>query len=218
MRTAGVIGAAAIAAAAGFAQAGDVLQVDLDALTARASGAFSETFTGTFRMHNTAADPDVDGDAAILDVLIDGVAQNTGGANAAGFGFDMNLTFANGFITSGNILLTVDQAGSENTYTASVSPAQSPSILNVGGSFLIGGLTFDGMFSDPSGTLLGVDITRWGSIQPVPGFFSTITFEPNAANMDVDTDVDVFVMVPTPAAAGMAGLGLVGLGLRRRRA
>lgn len=210
--------AAVLAGVAGLASANDVLQVDVNGLSARSSGAFSETFTGSLSVFSSVANPDLDGDAEILDVLIDGTNQNTGGAAFGDFSFEMTLTFANGTLNAGFLQVRVDENGSENTYSAMVSPGSGGSILEIApGQFIIGGLTFDGMFANPAGTFLGVDITPWGSRQPVPGRFSQIEFSPDGRNEDRDTDVDVFVLIPMPGAAGLAGLGLAGLALRRRR-
>ncbi len=213
-----IVVASALVALAGVASADSVFQIDINGLTARASGAFSESFTGTLSVFSSPANPDLDGDAEILDVLVDGVNQNTGGASFGNFFFEMDLTFSNGSLNAGLVTVKVDENGSENTYTAMVSPTGGSSILEIGpDTFLIGGLTFDGMFADAAGTFLGVDITPWGSRQPVPGRFSQIEFSPDANFEDRDTDVDVFVLVPMPGAAAMAGLGLLGLGVRRRR-
>ncbi len=206
-------------AGAPAAMADNILQIDIDALSAEASGAFSESFTGTLHIFNNATDADLNGNAEILDLLVDGTAQGTGGATTSEFAFDMNISFAGGEITSGSLTVAVDQGGSENTYTASLAPTSGGAILDIGnGTFLVGGLTFNGLFADADGTFLGVDITRWGSIQPVPGRFAQIAFTPNQDNIDSDTDVDVFIAVPTPAGAAMAGLGILGLAARRRRA
>lgn len=213
-----ILAAAASLASAPAVLANDVLQIDVDALTAVASGAFSDTFSGTLHVFNSAADEDINENAEILDVLIDGNAQGTGGAGVGDFSFDMFLTFNAGSITGGTIQVAVDQGGSENTYDASVAATSDGSILDIGGTFLIGGLTFDGTFASPAGTFLGVDISPWGVVQPVPGNFAQIAFNPNQNNIDADTDVDVFIAIPTPAGAAMAGLGLLGVAARRRRA
>ncbi len=199
------------------ALADQVFQVDVDALTAEATGAFSETFTGDLHVFNTAADPDSNGNAEILDVLINGAAQGTGGAGVGDFAFDMSISFTDGKITSGSLHLAVDQAGSENTYTASIGTTSSSAILDIGGIFIIGGLTFDGLFDAPAGTFLGVDVTPWGDEQPDLGSFAQIAFQPDGSFTDADTDVDVFISVPTPAAAGMASVGFLTLLGRRRR-
>lgn len=60
-------------------------------------------------------------------------------------------------------------SGSENSYTADVAPTCDVAILDIGGIFLIGRLTFDGLFDTPLGTFLGVDVSPWGSLQPVTG-------------------------------------------------
>lgn len=209
---------AAVGIAGSGAMAANELQFDVDALTADASGAFSESFTGTLHVYNTAAMADVNGNAMLLDLLVDGTAQGTGGASTSAFSFDLSISFSGGDITGGSVSIAVDQGGSENTYTASLASSSGGAILFIGGgTYIIGGLTFDGTFADAAGTFLGVDITPWGSRQPVPGRFSQIAFNPDARGRDVDTDVDVFVAVPLPGAAGMASLGVLGLASRRRR-
>ena len=212
----------AIITAAGLsssALADHVLQIDTNALSAEADSAFSDTYTGDFRVFNTASTPDTDGDAEILDVLINGAAQGTGGATASEFYFEMNIEFSAGKIVSGDVTVKVDQSGSENTYTAALAPTASVAIQDVGGLgiiFNIGGLTFAGAFASPTGTFLGVDISPWGNAQPVPGRFSEIAFIPDSSNNDSDTDVDVFI-IPLPSGAALASIGLMGMLARRRR-
>lgn len=201
--------------AGSVASAQGLLQLDIDALSARAIGTpFDENFTGDLRIFNTAAEPDVDGDAKILDVLIDGTRQFTGGADAPEFSFLLEIAFLNGDIVSGGLSVSHDQTGSENTYVATLSPGVN-SILDIGGgSFILGGLTFGGLWNNPAGTFLGVDISPWGSVQPVDGFFANIAFEPDANNFDSDVDVDVF-QIPAPGTLALVGLG--GLAAARRR-
>ncbi len=215
-----VAGGVVVTLAGGAMAAPLVFQIDADAMSASASGAFSEGFTGTFKLFNTPADPDTNGNAVILDILVDGTPQTTGGADADEFFFEMNITFDTGRITAGDVTVKVDETGSVNTYSADIRPTTGVAIQDVGDAgftYNIAGLTFDGMFADDDGTFLGVDISPWGSAQPVPGFFSTITFEPNASHEDADVDSDVFVMIPLPSGAALAGLGLSGIVVRRRR-
>ncbi len=213
----GLVTCGVVALVAGSTLGDTVLQIDIDALSAKADSAFSATYTGGLHVFNTAADPDTDLDAKILDVLIDGVAQGTGGATVGAFHFDMTIAFSAGKITSGLVTVKVDQTGSEQTYSASLSPSSGVAILDVGGGyFVIGGLTFAGTFATPAGTFLGVDISTWGSAQPVPGSFSDIAFNPDSSHEDSDTDVDLFI-IPLPSGAALAGVGLSGLLVRRRR-
>lgn len=217
MRKTSVCVVGILAGLAGSAQAANELQFDVDALSAQATGGlpFSESFTGTLHVYSAG-----DANARILDLLVDGSAQGTGGASASAgeFDFDLSISFSGGDITGGTVSIKADSSGSENTYTASLSSTSGGAILFIGGgTFIIGGLTFDGLFADAAGTFLGVDVSPWGSVQPVPGRFSEIAFNPNAAGFDMDTDVDVFVTIPLPGAVGMASLGLVGLAARRRR-
>ena len=218
----GLVTGGVVLSLVGSAVAGPlVFQIDIVALSAASAGPFSDSYTGAFSVFNTPAEPDTDLDAEILDILVDGVAQSTGGALAADFFFDLNIVFSAGKIASGDLTVKIDETGSENTYTATLKPTVGVAIQDVGGLgtiFNIAGLTFDGMFSSPAGTFLGVGVSPWGSIQPVPGWFSEIAFQPvGAGHEDADTDVDVFVTIPLPTGAVLAGVGLSGVLIRRRR-
>eukprot|EP01026_Neomeris_dumetosa_P033530 TRINITY_DN26769_c0_g1_i6.p3 TRINITY_DN26769_c0_g1~~TRINITY_DN26769_c0_g1_i6.p3 ORF type:complete len:159 (-),score=23.04 TRINITY_DN26769_c0_g1_i6:98-574(-) len=157
MKTASIL---ALAGMTGMAIAQEELQVDLDALSATADGPFSESFTGSMFVFGSVANPDLDGDASILDVIIDGDSQGTGGADHLEFSFEMAVSFAGGDITGGEVLLAVDGGGSENTYTAGLMPSVGGAILDFGAGFIISGVTIDGNFADADGTLLGVDIRK----------------------------------------------------------
>ncbi len=208
--------ASAVAACLCATSFGQEFQIDANAMTTHASGPFSEMFTGMFSVTNTLADPDVDGDSSILDVLIDGVRQHSGGATSGAFAFELDVEFAGGDIVSGFLSVSHDSTGSENVYSAELSPTAGGAILEIGdGTFVIGGMTFEGMWVDPSGTFLGVDISPWGSAQPLLGRFSDIAFTPNDDHMDPDTDVDVFMLVPAPAGGLLFGVGALAF-LRRR--
>ncbi len=204
----------ALACSAGLAAGQDLLQIDIDALSAQASGPFSDTFTGDLLVFGSIANPDVDGDTSILDVIIDGNAQGTGGATAAEFSFEMSISFAGGDVVSGSLFVSADANGSENTYRTDIPASNGGAILDAGSFFIVSALTINGNWTDENGTFLGVDVTPWG--RNVDGFFAQIDFQPDSRFRDIDTDVDVFMRVPAPATAlGLvAGLGLMG---RRRR-
>lgn len=201
----------ALAGSAGVALGQSTFQIDIDALTAQASGPFSDTFTGELFVFGSAANPDVDGDATILDVVIDGDAQETGGAAPGEFSFEMNIEFSGGDVVSGDLFVSHDEFGSENTYSTTIVPTNDGAILDAGTFFLISALTTNGNWTDPNGTFLGVGVTPWG--QDVEGFFAQIDFNPDGNFRDVDSDVDVFLI---PAPASVAGLAL-GFGLLSRR-
>lgn len=204
----------ALGGSAGLAMGQDLLQIDINALSAQASGPFSETFSGDLLVFGSIANPDLDGDASILDVLIDGNAQNTGGATTGEFSFEMSIVFDDGDVVSGELFVSHDANGSENTYSTALVATGDGAILDTDGIFIISALTTGGNWTDSSGTFLGVDVTPWG--QNVDGFFAQIGFSPDANFADLDTDVDVFMFVPAPGTALglLAGLGLMG---RRRR-
>ena len=205
-----------VASLCGTAMAQDLLQIDTNAMTTRASGPFSEEFTGSFSVLNTALEPDIDGDAMLLDLLIDGVRQNTGGADGDHFSFMLEIEFVDGDITSGSAMIAHDMSGSENVYTAELVASSGGAILEVGvGTFIIGGMTFNGLWEDALGTFLDVDISPWGLFQPVEGRFADIAFTPDENHLDPDTDVDLFMVVPAPA--GVMVFAAAGLLCRRRR-
>lgn len=190
------------------------LQIDINALSAQASGPLSEDFSGTIQLFNTPQQPDPN--ARILDLLVDGVRQNTPGADSDQFSFILDLEFDAGSITGGRLLLQVDPNGSENSYIASAVAVQGGSIIDAGGNFSIGGTTVGGAFDDALGTLLGVDISPWGLAAPADGHFTVIGLNPDGQGFDPDADVDVFVLTPAPAGLSALAMGLL-LASRRRR-
>ncbi len=173
------------------------LAVDINALSAQASGPLSEDFTGTIQIFNTPQR--LDGNAEILDLLVDGVRQNTPGALGTEFAFELSLEFDGGSITAGDLIVQVDATGSENSYSTAAVAVQDGSIIDAGGVFSIGGTTVGGAFDDALGTLLGVDVSPWGLAEPADGHFAVIGLDPNGQGFDPDADVDVFVLTPAPA-------------------
>ena len=197
------------------ASAQTTLQVDINGLSTEVDGVFSDSYTGGVHVFNTILSPDFDADTNILDVLIDGSAQNTGGATFGQFSFEILADFVNGSITGGSLTLSVDAFGSENTYSSNLMPTQDGSILDIGGgTFIIGGEFAGGdHWSNPSGSFLGVDIAPWGDAD---GFFAQIDVNFGGGLMDPDTDVDVFMVTPAPGTLGLLGLGGL-FAVRRRR-
>lgn len=190
------------------------LQIDINALSAQASGPLSEDFSGTIQLFNTPQQPDPN--ALIVDLLVDGVRQNTPGADSDQFSFILDLEFDTGSIISGRLLLLVDSNGSENSYIASAVVMQGGSIIDAGGNFSIGGTTVGGVFDDALGTVLGVDISPWGLAAPAVGQFTVIGLDPDGQGFDPNADVDVFVLTPAPAGLSTLAIGLL-LASRRRR-
>ena len=190
------------------------LEFDVNALSAQASGPLSEDFTGTIQLFHTPQQPDPN--ARILDVLIDGVRQNTPGAESDEFSLVLDLEFNAGSIIAGQLLVQVDSTGSENSYGASAVAVQGGSIIDAGGVFSIGGLTDGGGFDDALGTFLGVDISAWGLAAPAEGHFAIVGLDPDGVGFDPNADVDVFVLTPAPAGITAIGIGLLMAGRRRR--
>ncbi len=218
MRHLGLTAAVVCGMGMGAANAQELLQIDMNGLGAEFSGqaVFDENFTGTLHVYNNMGSPDPDGDAFILDVLIDGMNQGTGGAMASEFAFDLIAEFVDGSIVGGSIMVSVDGDGSENTYSSVLLPDGDGSILDIGGgTFLIGGAYGGGdHWTNPGGTFLGVDISPWGSAD---GFFNQIELNfAGGGTMDLDTDVDMFFIVPAPGSLALLGMGGL-LAVRRRR-
>lgn len=201
-------------ALASSAQAQSKLQIDVNALTAQASGPLSIDFTGRLEIFTLAVDPDPN--ARILDLLIDGTRQHTGGAASDMFEFFMALDFESGSIVSGEVRVAVDAAGSENIYEALALPTIEGSILEFGGQFLIGGQTQGGVFTQPQGSILDLGIGSWGSAMPNEGLFAIIGLNPDGQGFDANADVDVYILTPAPGVLATIGLGLFATGRRRR--
>lgn len=196
------------------ASAQEMLQFDIDGLTAECDNPFSEDYTGRLHIYNTILSPDPDFDTSIVEVLIDGTSQNTGGADASEFAFEIIADFVDGSVTGGTIMLSLNATGSENTYTSNLVATDRGSILDIGGGTFILGAEFAGgdRWTNPSGTALGVDVSPWASAD---GFYTQIDLNFDGL-MDMDTDVDVFFVVPTPASLGVLAMGGL-LASRRRR-
>ena len=201
-----------LAALAIPAAAQSQLQIDTNAIVAEASGPLSEDFTGSLVLRHGGNVTDPDG--RILDLLIDGTRQHTGGT--MDFSYLLSLTFDSGRITGGELRIGVDDTDSENVYEAIVSEAVSGSIIEIAGQFMIGGQTEGGTFADPDGTLIGLDVSDWGNAAPTLGSFAIIGLNPDGNGIDPDADVDVFILTPTPGVLPALGMGLAFCSRRRR--
>lgn len=212
----GVAGVAAwaLTGLASVAGAQQLLQFDINGLTAERDAPFGEDYTGRLHIFNTVILPDPDLDTEIVEVLIDGTSQNTGGASAGEFSFDIVADFVGGSVTGGTFEFRLNATGSENTYSSLLLAADGPSILHIGGGTFILGAEFGGgdRWTNPDGTALGVDISPWGSAD---GFYTQIDLSFDGMT-DPDTDVDVFFVVPTPGSLGVLAMG-GWLASRRRR-
>lgn len=190
------------------------LQIDANALSAQSSGPLSEEFTGRLEIFNLADDPDPN--ARILDLLIDGARQHTGGASSDMFEFFMGLDFENGNVVSGEIRVAVDGSGSENIYESLAAGAVDGSIIEIGGQFIIGGQTHAGTFDQPAGTVLDLGIGLWGAAAPADGLFVIGGLNPDGQGFDANAEVDVFILTPAPGSLAALSVGLLALGRRRR--
>ncbi len=198
----------ALLAGAGVASATIELQIDVNALTAAASGpGFDENFTGSVDLSDN-------GNSALAGILIDGVQQAFAGTLND---FTGTINLNNGDVTGGSFTVAVLESDNVtiNTYSATISSGAGDVNSQAGQGFNIDGLTFQGMFS--SSTFAGVDVSAWFDAQPLTGSFLQFAFNPNMQGVDTQSDIDIFVTVPLPAGGAMAFVGLAGLASVRRR-
>ncbi|RMH27960.1 MAG: hypothetical protein D6693_04305 [Planctomycetota bacterium] len=215
-----IIAAAALAGlgAAGLAEANQVLQFDVNSLTATADGPFGTGFTGTITLVD-------DGNSSLAGMLIDGANQNIA-PNQLG-DFTGSISIVGGTVTGGTFMI-MDTGGAQ--YHASIVAGSGSVNASAGqtGPFTIDGLTFAGFFSNLVGgtDFAGVDVSAWDGAPSLSGSFLQFKFGPTQVAMvegqslfiDDDADVDIFAVVPTPigSAMGLAGLACVGVTRRRR--
>lgn len=211
----------------GSALAATVVQLDVNSLTATATGGtFNQNFTGTITLAK-------DANSSLANVLKDGQGVGigfTGPYSGANLSFTAIFNFMNGNITGMGIEIGVDKDGDtvfEDVYTATVNSGMGNILPDAGdpGSWIIAASTRDGMFSNP--TFAGVDVSEFfGPLVASPGNFINFKIDGAAINgmsrSDNDVDIDIFVntrIIPLPTPVAMASIGLVGLAsIRRRRA
>jgi opacity protein-like surface antigen len=219
MKISSLIVAAGLAAGlSGSALAATVVQLDVNSLTATASGVdtFDSTYTGTLTLAK-------DSNSALANVLKNGVGSGigfTGPFSGASFGFSATFDFVGGAITGLGLSVT---AGAD-TYTALVNPGVGNILPDPGspGNFIVAAATRDGTFNGL--TFAGVDVSEFFSFL-APGNFINFKITGTSINgtsrTDTDVDIDIFAtteIIPLPNPVGLASVGLVGLvGLRRRR-
>jgi hypothetical protein len=199
--------ALALLAGAGVASATQVLQIDVNALTATAAPGFSVGYTGSVDLTTNA-------NTELAGILINGANQSISGTLD---GFTGTIELVNGDVAGGSFAVSVLEADmmTVNTYSATISGAEGSVNTQAGQGFSIDGLTFAGTFS--SAVFAGVDVSDWFDAQPLTGSFLQFAFNPNAMGVDGDSDIDIFVVVPLPAGGAMAFAGLAGLASVRRR-
>ncbi|HBS30106.1 MAG TPA: hypothetical protein DEB06_11820 [Phycisphaerales bacterium] len=211
---------------AGAAFGATEVQIDVNGLTATASGGvFNQFFTGTLTLAH-------DSNSSVAGVLRDGVSGagftgpfvNTGAST--NMNFAATFTFNNGDITGVGLSVGVSSANNmviDNTYAASVGPGLGNIDTDKGkaGDFLITARTFGGVFN--AATFGGVSVAEFFGFSNPGNFINFKVSGPGKLNgenrSDDDVDIDVFVRpIPLPSAAALAGVGLLGVaGLRRRR-
>ena len=184
-----VLAAAQFAVGGTLAGAGNVLQFDVNSLTADAGGEFDGTsHTGTITLGQ-------DGTTTAASILINGTAQMMSSMLSA---FKGSIDLVNGQVVGGGIALSFDdgsmysatiQAGAGSVKTAADPGGIGP------GPYTIDAVTDGGAFSNlVGGTHLGgVDVSQWSDAMNTIGSFIFFKFGPNDDGFDNNTDIDVFV-------------------------
>ncbi len=191
---------AACAIALAAAAHGQILQIDINGLTADSGGAFGGTsHTGTVAFS-------VDPDSFLVAVLIDGVSQSLSAELA---GVQGVIELDNGVVIGGGF--TID-ASDGSQFIASLVAGAGIVRTQAGQGFRIQGLTFSGAFA--SANFAGVNVAAWGGNQ-LEGTFLLHSFGPDAGGIDTTTDLDVWVEVPAPAGTSL--LVFAGVMVARRR-
>ena len=195
-----VLFAGCVVALAGAAQ-GQMLQIDLNSLTADAGGSFGGTsHTGTLAFF-------ADANSALVGILIDGVAQTVTGDLGALQG---TIELVNGVVVGGGFVI---DATDGTQYLASIVGGSGRVNTQAGQGYRIDGLTFAGAFNGPS--FAGVDVSAWSGNQ-LDGSFLLHGYGPDGNGLDSTVELDSWVVVPTPASATLLALGGF-LAARRRR-
>ena len=213
-----VVAAGLAAGLSGSALGATVVQLDVNSLTAVASGmnTFNSSYTGTLTLSK-------DSNSALANVLRNGVGSGigfTGPFTGASFGFSATFNFVSGNITGLGLSVT---AGAD-TYTALVNSGMGNILPDPGspGNFIVAASTRDGTFNNM--TFAGVNVSEFFNFL-APGNFINFKITGTSINgstrTDTDVDIDIFAtteVIPLPNPVGLASVGLVGLvGLRRRR-
>lgn len=218
MKISSLIVAAGLAAGlSGSALGATVVQLDVNSLTAVASGnTFNSSFTGSLTLSK-------DSNSALANVLKNGVGSGlgfTGPFSGASFAFSATFNFTGGSITG----LGLSVGAGADTYTALVNPGAGNILPDPGspGNFIVAASTRDGTFNGL--TFAGVDVSEFFNFLAPGNFINfkvTGTSINGASRTDTDVDIDIFAtteIIPLPNPVGLASVGLVGLvGLRRRR-
>ena len=220
MKTWKIAAAAASFAFAGSAFAGHpVLFFDIQQFDYSATGALSESFTGTIT-YSFGAD-------TVLN-SVEGASTSSGPFTDAGDGgtlstFSGMLTFSGGTVTGGSFAFG-NTAGDSVTVSVRSGAGDIDSNVSVEGtSFSINGLLFDWVFvSDDSPEKFGdVDVSAFfdsnGDAIAGIGDFLNFDLSGGASGRADGEFLVVASTIPLPTAAGLGLVGLAGVASRRRR-
>lgn len=212
------VGLVALSAAAGARAQNPILQLDLNGLgihSRDSAGALvgfgGLTHTGSVEIFFAPAVSSLVGvfinpnpPGSFIDQGFNGALTNIVGV----------ISLVNGSVTGGSLSVEVNGASADpDFYSALIVPNVGAVHTFVGGGFTIEGLTFQGLFDDPS--FGNVNVAPWmaGALN---GSFLQFNFSPNASGSGF-ADIDAFVVAPAPGSlVALAAGGLV-LARRRRR-
>ncbi|HBS30105.1 MAG TPA: hypothetical protein DEB06_11815 [Phycisphaerales bacterium] len=223
MKTSLLLAAGLVAGLSGSAMAATEVQLDVNGLTAVASGTtFNASFTGSLTLSG-------DANSSLQSVLLDGAAAGgfTGPFAGALLSFAATFSFVGGNISGVGIAVGVDTNADtviDDTYTTSVvgGVGNIDADAGVPGAWVVTAKTAGGAFN--SATFAGVNVSDFFNML-LPGNFINFKINGSAINgstrTDNDVDIDIFArtqIIPLPSAVGLASVGLFGVaGVRRRR-
>ena len=224
MKNLTLVAAVAAGGLAGSASAATIVQMDVNAVTAVASGpAFGPGYTGNLTLSKNSA-------SGLFGMLKNGngVGIGFGGPyTGANFAFTATFSFNAGAITGIGYTLKISSALNgtlDNIYSASVVPGVGNILNDPGkpGSYIVGAETDGGSFN--ASTFGGVSVSEFIGTD-LPGNFLNFKIDGalinGASKTDNNVDIDIFVttnVIPLPTPVGLASAGLIGLvAVRRRR-
>lgn len=198
-----LVAVAAIVAGLGVAERvqADVVQLDLNGLTADAGGAFDGMG------HSGSLSITANGSSSLNAIIVDGVQMNFTASLQSLTG---SISTAFGAVTGGNISINLDDGSVFSAMIADGSGQIAQGGSQVG--FIIPANFHSGSFNGPA--FAGVDVSGFSG--EVTGQLLLFGYTPNASGVDGSTNVDMF-LVPAPGAIALLVMAGVVSGSRRRR-
>jgi hypothetical protein len=209
------VAAAALVLGATQSDAGRV-DLDVNAISVDAAGTFDSEFTGTLEVTPT-------NDTQLVSIFVQGDNRLDADVPATVFG---QINLLNGTVTGGFLdLVVMETEGPDalptpgDRYRANVRSNSGIVVqaINDGDLYQLGGMTFDGEFTDADedGLFAGVDLGDLPFDEELPGNFLVLDYEPDSTGQDV-ADIE-FRAVPLPSAALLGAPLVLGLPILRRK-